>query len=96
MKLLPRAQRRCDLFRKFRLNLYHRPINEHRLRASPLNPFTAHYYDNNPLSRHAPLYDCGYLQIDTVIAAEHNSPYGFGHIFLLFVAWNSVSCRLFT
>lgn len=39
MKLLPRAQRRCDLFRKFHLNLYHRSINEHRLRASPLNPF---------------------------------------------------------
>jgi hypothetical protein len=33
------AQRRCDLLRKFRLNLYHRPINEHRLRASPFNPF---------------------------------------------------------
>jgi hypothetical protein len=33
------AQRRCDLLRRFRLNLYHRPINERRLRASPFNPF---------------------------------------------------------
>jgi hypothetical protein len=38
-ELLPRAQRRSNLLRKFHLNLYHRPINEHRLRASPLNPF---------------------------------------------------------
>jgi hypothetical protein len=39
IQLLPRAQRRCDLLRKFSLNPYHRPINEHGLRASPLNSF---------------------------------------------------------
>jgi hypothetical protein len=38
MQLIPCAQRRCDVLRKLRPNLYHRPINEHRLRASPLNP----------------------------------------------------------
>ena len=39
MPLLPCAQRRCDFLRKFRPNLYHGPINEHGLRASPLNSF---------------------------------------------------------
>src|SRR5579863_8347864 len=33
------AQRRCDFLGKFRLNLYHRPIDEHGLRAPPLNSF---------------------------------------------------------
>jgi hypothetical protein len=53
-------------------------------------------YDNKPLDPPTPLYDHNYLQIDKAVTTEHNPAYGFGHVFLLLVAWNSVSYRLFT
>jgi hypothetical protein len=53
-------------------------------------------YDNKPLDPPTPLYDYNYLQIDKAVTTEHNPACGFGHVFLLLVAWNSVSYHLFT